>query len=139
WLPAQADIHVVGNGAFDLVIADLDGDGALDIATANRSSSTVSILNGDGVGGFGNPHSETVGGNPFRIAAADGDLDGDVDIVVAASPITILLNENNNYWQRSDQPNAFSTTFTDSHNDMVVLQGNGDPRLDVVISEAYAM
>lgn len=138
-LPAQPEIHNVGNGAFDLVIADLNGDGLLDIATANRVSATVSILVGDGVGGFGNPDSETVGAEPFRIMAADGDLDGDVDIVVAASPITILVNQNDNYWQRSDQPNAFGATFTDLHNDMVVLQGNGDPRLDIVISEAYTM
>lgn len=137
--PEMPELHNVGNGAFDLVIADLNGDDLLDIATLNRASATVSILAGDGVGGFGNPESETVADDPFRMHAADGDLDGDTDLVVAANALTVLVNQNDNYWQRVDLPDSFGTFFNDLHNDMVVLQGNGDPRIDIVASEAYSM
>jgi hypothetical protein len=64
-------------------LADIDGDGDLDIAVANYGSYNVSILANDGSGNF------TLKGNvrgwnyPWGISFGDIDGDGDLDIAVA--------------------------------------------------------
>ena len=42
----------VGDAPVALAVADLDGDGATDLAVANGSEDSVSVLLGDGLGGF---------------------------------------------------------------------------------------
>jgi hypothetical protein len=67
------------------VLADLDGDGKLDLAVANQADSTVSILLNDGAGSF--PLPRTVGvpaAGPESIVAGDFNRDGHVDLAVSA-------------------------------------------------------
>src|SRR5688572_18749795 len=47
--------YPVGNNPGSLAIGDLNGDGQLDVATADLASNTVSVLKGDGLGNF-SPH-----------------------------------------------------------------------------------
>jgi type II secretory pathway component GspD/PulD (secretin) len=75
----------VGDSPAGLVAGDFDGDNDLDLAVANQSSNTVSILLGDGLGGFG-PHTEfATGAGPVAIAAGDFDRDSRLDLAVAAA------------------------------------------------------
>lgn len=74
----------VGAGPTDLVIGDFDGDGNLDVATANGGATTVTVRLGDGRGGFGSSEVVVVGAAPSAIAAGDFDDDDDEDLVVAA-------------------------------------------------------
>jgi len=67
--------HPVGQNPSEVGIADLDGDGILDLAVANTYSSTVSILLGNGTGGFGPATHFPAGYAPWRMAI--GDIDGD--------------------------------------------------------------
>jgi uncharacterized protein (TIGR03437 family) len=88
-----------------IVAADFNGDGKLDLATGNARSlfsgvtfHNVSVLLGDGLGGFQpGPGSPTgVSGAPISIASADFNNDGKVDLAVAAestSEILILLGD----------------------------------------------
>lgn len=79
----------------DLVVRDFNGDGLRDIATANESSSSVSVLQNLGAGTFGAPLVLTAGLTPERIVTGDIDGDGDRDIMVAnrdSNDITILTN-----------------------------------------------
>src|SRR5207244_9145864 len=87
-------------GPAAVVAADLNGDGHLDLATANGDS--VSILFGDGFGGFGAPSLIPYPSGPdgadqaINIAAGDLDNDGDIDLATVAGNVvggaTILRN-----------------------------------------------
>jgi hypothetical protein len=79
-------------GAKDMVVADLSGDGVLDVATYNfgdnpgSGGETMSVLMGLGNGAFA-PHVELFAsyspdlGNPRGLRAVDVDGDGDLDLV----------------------------------------------------------
>ena len=68
-------------------LADFDGDGHLDVATANIDSNDVTLLLGQGNGTFGGPTYLQLdqGSQPAAIAAADLDGDGFEDLVTANS------------------------------------------------------
>ena len=70
-----------------LAASDFDGNGALDLATSNNNGNSVSVLLGDGRGGF-----RPAAGSPFRVGRAPyplavGDLDGDGDSDVATPDV----------------------------------------------------
>jgi len=74
-----------------LAAADFDGDGFLDLANTNYTSSSVTLFRGDGAGGFAAwrsirvaPHSA---GIPFPNQVLVGDLDGDGDPDLASTNI----------------------------------------------------
>ena len=58
--------------------ADFNGDGSMDLATANTSfgSNNISILLGNGLGGFGVATNFPVGTSPQSITCADFNGDG---------------------------------------------------------------
>src|SRR5207247_5690349 len=61
----------VGSAPFSVAVGDFNGDGKLDLATANEGSANVSILLGDGTGAFGAVITFAVGNNPFSVAVGD--------------------------------------------------------------------
>jgi hypothetical protein len=67
-------------GPRSLAVGDLDGDGKLDLATANGGD--VSILKGDGLGGFATPSSIGVGSSASSVAVGDFNVDGKLDLAV---------------------------------------------------------
>jgi cysteine-rich repeat protein len=81
-------IDIGGTGPRGLAIAELTGDGKLDVVTANVSSSDVTLLVGDGAGGFvaqarlGTTSGEA-GVGPVDVAVADVTGDGVLDVVTA--------------------------------------------------------
>jgi hypothetical protein len=64
------------------VVADLNGDGFPDIATANAEN-TISVLLGNGDGTFQAQKTYSVGNQVEFVATGDLNLDGNQDIVVA--------------------------------------------------------
>ncbi|KYK21407.1 hypothetical protein AYK24_09120 [Thermoplasmatales archaeon SG8-52-4] len=88
----------VGHGLerFDIVAEDFDNDGNLDIAVPNTDNDTISVLIGDGLGGFGPHQTFSVGGYPVGICKGDFDSDGNYDLVVTNAfdnTISILLGD----------------------------------------------
>ncbi len=65
-----------------MAAADIDGDGALDVAVANRSRSTLTILRGGGDGTFRIGQSYLVGRAPQAAALVDFNRDGMLDALV---------------------------------------------------------
>jgi hypothetical protein len=94
----QSGQHEVGNDARDVILADLDGDSDLDIATADHNDNTVSMLPNNGNGVFANRTSETiedVGSGPVALAYGDLTGDGLPELVTANEydySVTVLRN-----------------------------------------------
>jgi hypothetical protein len=87
-----------GGGGFDsIAVADLDGDGDLDLVAVEENSDlgTMSAFINDGRGGFGAPLRYATAGNPTGIAAADLDGNGRTDLAVASSfgTVSVFLND----------------------------------------------
>ena len=88
----------VGSGPTAIVAGDFNNDGQLDLAVANYGDGTVTLLLGNGDGTFtpasGSPYS--VGSYPYRIAAADFNGDGKLDLATANlsdGTVSILLQQ----------------------------------------------
>ena len=79
-----------------VAVADLNGDGKLDVLVSNLSSNNVGVLLGNGDGTFRAPLIYGTGGiNPLSVAIADVNGDGKPDLVVVNSgsdTIGVLLN-----------------------------------------------
>ena len=74
--------YMVGLAADEILTADFNHDGNLDLAVANAGTNTVSILLGNGDGTFRPANDVIIGGHPRAIAAADFTRDGFADLAV---------------------------------------------------------
>jgi len=97
----------VGLEPVALAVADLDGDGLLDVATANAGDSTVSILFGRAGGGFSEPPvALALPGVPLDLLAVDLDGDGFPDLAAAAESadggaLAVFANPGQGAWSGS--------------------------------------
>ncbi len=75
--------YYVLNRAYGIDIGDLTGDGIPDIATSGWYENSVSVLPGDGHGGFGPRQDHEVGYSSAGIQVRDVNHDGRADLIVA--------------------------------------------------------
>lgn len=137
----------VGNAPRDITRADLDGDGVIDLATANEFSDDVSVLVGNGDGTFQPAQSFESGNGPWALTPADLDNDGLLDLVTAninSDNVSVLMADGNGSFtnvQNLPAGNGPSSITTGDLNrdgvldlavanqfsdDVSVLFGNGD-------------
>lgn len=86
---APGVMNYTGGDVSDLVTADFDGDGDLDIVTVCEDCDSMSVIFNDGKGQFALTrgvypvgYSGASNNKPAGLVAADFDLDGDFDVVI---------------------------------------------------------
>jgi len=84
---------VVGKNPVSVTVGDVNGDGKLDLITANNDSGDLSVLLGNGAGSFATAVNVPITGNPKSIVAADLNGDGKLDLAVANfTSVSVVLN-----------------------------------------------
>ncbi|GGO41328.1 FG-GAP repeat domain-containing protein [Deinococcus humi] len=86
----------VGSTPYSIALADIDGDGRLDLVTANSGANTVSVLLGQSGGTFAPQVTYGVGAGPVSVALGDVNSDGRLDLVTANSGgnnVSVLLGQ----------------------------------------------
>ncbi len=110
-----------GKNPSAIAIGDFNGDGKPDLVVANSGSNDVSVLLGDGKGGFAPAVNFPVGTNPVSLKVGGFNKDGKDDIVVAnkdSKNITILSNRTatgevkKNYFAQFGDGGGISSTIT---------------------------
>lgn len=112
------------------VLADLDGDGDLDLVGDDYGTANLQVFTNDGTGSFAPAWREEVG-NIATLRAADLDGDGATDLLVAfevGGQLAILWGDNSAVaWEREDIGTSWATTDA---LDLVDFTGEG--HLDLV-------
>jgi outer membrane protein assembly factor BamB len=89
-------VYAAGVEASAVAMADMNGDGAVDVVVANAGSGSISVLLGNGDGTFQNQLAFSTTGAPgdFRIADLNGDGHPDLAIVTNSSDgVEVLLGQ----------------------------------------------
>ena len=91
---AAASDFNIGNSPRAIVVADFNGDTRLDVAIANNNSTDVSVLLGDGTGGFSPQTVLPTGARALAIATGLFDNNAELDLVVPSRlpPEVFLLS-----------------------------------------------
>jgi hypothetical protein len=124
----------VGLTPLKLTEGDFNKDGKLDLAVANFSDSTVSILLGNGDGTFQPQQTFSTISNPFGIAVGDLNGDGIPDLVVGndsrSGGLNIFLGDGSGGFTAGTSLSGESCPLVP-----VVADLNRDGRLDIVVSD----
>jgi hypothetical protein len=135
-----------------VAIADLNGDGRLDLAVANTGvwvnpGNTVSVLLGNGDGTFGTHTELDTGLGPNSVAIADLNADGQPDLIVAnfgpynhayqdfagAGTVSVLLGNGDGTFAARTDFGTGKAPFS-----LAIADLNSDGRPDIVAADAGA-
>ena len=128
--------YTVGSGPAEDRVADLNGDGKLDIVAENAGANTVSVLLGNGDGTFRTAVSYATDSNPWSLEVGDVNGDGKLDIVTcneAASTVSVLLGNGDGTFRSAVN---YSTGSGTSPECMRLGDLSGDGKLDIITANA---
>lgn len=123
-----------------VITGDFNQDGLTDLVTANRGSDTVSLLVGNGAGGFAAARTFRAGTQPNSVAAGDFNGDGRLDLVTAnsgtnANNVSVLLANGSGGFQSAEsfrvagtQPFAVTTGDFDRDGDLDIASADAASR-----------
>src|SRR5260370_1254765 len=90
-----ASNFAAGISPYAVAVADFNGDGRLDLATANANSDNVSVFLGNGDGSFQAPRNFPAGDFAWSMAVGDFNRDGRPDLAIAnqnSNNVAVLIN-----------------------------------------------
>lgn len=139
--PASSSPVSAGTSPSAVVAGDFNKDGVADLAVTNASDNTVTILLGNGSGGFtastGSPFP--AGTNPLGIAIGDFNEDGKIDLVIAdhvtGNNVTVLLGDGAGGFTAATGSPFAATLLPKS---LAVADFNGDGIADLVVGGSGA-
>lgn len=124
----------VNGGPVSALNGDFNNDGKLDIITCNPNTNCISVLSGDGFGGFytNNNFSTGSGTQPQMIVQGDFDGDGKPDIATANggnTTISILIGTGTGSF---GAPTTYTISGANNPSCIASADFNGDSKLDIV-------
>jgi len=139
---AAQQSFVTGSSPSGISVADVNGDGKLDLIVANNGAGNVSVLlntttPGAAAASFAAQQTFATGTNPIAISAADINGDGEPDLIVAnngSGNVSVLLN--------TTTPGATTPSFAAQQafatganpTSVAVADLNGDGMLDLAVA-----
>jgi Bacterial Ig-like domain (group 3)/FG-GAP-like repeat len=131
----EAGSFSTGGGArfapYSVAVGDFNGDGKLDIATADELLNKTSVLLGNGDGTF-QPHVDYDTGTDSRqVAIGDFNEDGRLDLAISSSEgVSILLGNGDGTFQSQ----TLYTLATNDNPYLVIADLNRDGKLDLAVA-----
>ncbi len=128
--PTHVQYAVPGNPVA-IIHGDFNGDGKMDVATADQYGSEISVLLGNGDGTLQGHKEYSTGNEPLQLATADVNGDGKLDIVTAnynANTVSVLLgNGDGTFKTHVDYKTG------NGPSSVAIGDFNGDGKLDLVV------
>jgi hypothetical protein len=136
--------YVAGKNLASVVLADFNGDGKIDIATADVSSGNVAVLLNNGNGAFQPAVQYAAGPNPLSLGAGDFNGDGTMDLAVTnvcdvsqdnfncpsqQTTVTVLLGHGDGTFGSPASYQAGPSPFN-----LAIHDFNSDGKSDIVVS-----
>ena len=128
--------YSAGTNPQEIVTADFNNDGRLDLVVANPTADSVNVLLGNGNGTFQAAKTSSAGDNPLSIAVGDFNADGKLDLAAAngvTAGVSVMRGNGDGTFQA---PTGISIGSDPSS--VAVGDFNGDGKLDLAaVSNVY--
>ncbi|MDD5139086.1 MAG: FG-GAP-like repeat-containing protein [Verrucomicrobiales bacterium] len=120
----------VGNQPWMVVATDVNGDGKMDLISANGLDNTLTVLTNNGSGGFVLASSPAVGNTPIWVTAADVSGDGKAELICvnnSDNSLSVLTNNGSGGF-------VISSTHAVGNDPRMVTAAdvNGDGKADLI-------